>query len=151
MKKCPKCGCEDFEITADTHDSCTYLVTIDDDGSVSTNQIMKEYCGDSDWYGNAKCGECGCNIDIQTGTEIEAGVEIIPYSVLLLYPDYMADEYGHETYYSFEYGKNEGEAIEAAQKGALGANPDYKGTANPEDFYPLAVFRGHLQMEKNGQ
>ena len=64
MRKCPKCGCKEFEVDANTHDTVTFLVGIDDDGSLETYQTMKEYCGDMDFHDTAECYDCGCNINI---------------------------------------------------------------------------------------
>jgi hypothetical protein len=69
-----------------------------------------------------------------------------PYSVLLLYPDYMSDNYGQETYFCHVRALNPDEAIENAQAEAVQANtpdgeePDLSET---EDFAPLLVLDGH--------
>jgi len=149
--KCPKCGCEDFEIAADTHDTCSFLAIINDDGSFDTKESLKENCGDTNYHGNAICCECDCNIVIATGEILEPGVRLLPYSVLLLYPDYIANEFGHETYRAFVYATCAHEAIDAAQKEAIRESPDYTEIANPEDFYPLSVLRWHSNMEGKRQ
>ena len=67
------------------------------------------------------------------------------YSVLLLYPDYMDDMGIRETYFTHVKSASPDDAVAAARQNAFIAN---KGRAEePEDFAPLAVFRGHLEME----
>lgn len=61
------------------------------------------------------------------------------FTVLLLYPDYVASDFGHETYLAFEVAVTIIEAIEKAQ--ALCARLNEGSRA--EDFYPLLVLRGH--------
>ena len=68
------------------------------------------------------------------------------YSVLLLYPDYMTDNFGQETYYTFVTAPDADAAIAAAQQEAVqvntgeGEEPDAEATA---DFLPLLVLEGH--------
>jgi len=141
MKRlCPKCGCKEFEVLCDAHDQCKYLSVIDDDGSISTIQSLKDYCGGTDWHGNARCAECGCNINVETGEEVEAVVEILPYSVILLYPPGEWPIESPEIYFEHTMAKDAGEAIENVQKKASNAN---HGNIDPEEFKVIAVFQGH--------
>ena len=66
------------------------------------------------------------------------------YSVLLLYPDYIAMEYGKDTYFTHDKARDAQQAVEVARLSAAVANKD---TNEPEDFHPLAVFKGRLEME----
>jgi hypothetical protein len=68
------------------------------------------------------------------------------YTVLLLYPDYMADNYGHETYLAHVEAKTVPAAIFAARKqvvaSAFNVPSIVEGRCN--DLHVLAVFEGHL-------
>ena len=68
------------------------------------------------------------------------------YSVLLLYPDYLEDCGIRETFFDHVKAKTPDEAVELAQLNAAVKNTSAQ---EPEDFAPLAVFRGHLQMERS--
>jgi len=63
-----------------------------------------------------------------------------PYSVLLLYPDYL-DDSGHETYYAFVEAGDPLAAIAIAQQQA--AEAQVAGIDDPTDFAPLLVTQGH--------
>ncbi|MGA2497683.1 MAG: hypothetical protein ABSH20_08065 [Tepidisphaeraceae bacterium] len=63
-----------------------------------------------------------------------------PYSVLLLYPDYVNDS-GTETYYAFVQATSQIEAITLAQRQAATAQKWVE--MGPEDFTPLLVTQGH--------
>jgi len=64
------------------------------------------------------------------------------YTVLLLYPDYMAESYGEETFLDHVWADSPGEALKKAQAGASKANP---GTGSMDDFRPLIVVEGKLE------
>lgn len=66
-------------------------------------------------------------------------VALKPYSVLLLYPDYIGD-YGEETYYAFVEATDSIEAVAAAQRQAAAAAVDID---DPTDCTPLLVTEGH--------
>jgi hypothetical protein len=59
------------------------------------------------------------------------------YTVLLLYPDYVADTFGHETYLAHVEAEDTKEAIDLAQQEI--ANTIH---AERQDFYPLLVVYG---------
>lgn len=66
------------------------------------------------------------------------------YTVVLMYPDYLADNYGQETYSTSVRARDVAGAITEAQLEAASANnmdPDYEGY---EGFHPVAVFEGVL-------
>jgi len=70
------------------------------------------------------------------------------YSVLLLYPDYIAEEYGKETFYAFVEAESSLAAIKAAQQMAADANEVYfeedtEGNNDPADFSALLCIEGH--------
>ncbi len=69
------------------------------------------------------------------------------FTVLLLKPDYIADDYGHDTCLTHV----EAHTVESAQE--LGqviachadcADEAEREDSNPEDYHVLAVFEGHL-------
>ncbi|MDX9971931.1 MAG: hypothetical protein RBU21_02965 [FCB group bacterium] len=63
-----------------------------------------------------------------------------PYTVLLLYPDYIASNYGQETYSLWVEAINPEGAVAEAQEEAC---RDVSHT-DADDFYPLAVYEGWL-------
>lgn len=68
-----------------------------------------------------------------------------PYSVLLLYPDYLTDNYGQETYLvHVEAGDAESAVVAARADVAISFEYDWS-VENVEDFYPLLVCAGHVE------
>ncbi|HJW82452.1 MAG TPA: hypothetical protein VJ396_09430 [Acidiferrobacterales bacterium] len=63
------------------------------------------------------------------------------FSVLLLYPDYLANQYGEETFFAHVVADNKAAAIQVAQVIAEGGVAN--DGAKPEDFLPLLVLAGH--------
>ncbi len=61
------------------------------------------------------------------------------FSVLLLYPDYLAETFGHDTYYAQVTGADVPAAIHAAQAQAVDGQ---QGECDPADFFPLLVVDG---------
>jgi hypothetical protein len=61
------------------------------------------------------------------------------YTVLLLYPDYMSDSYGQETFLSWEEGNSPMECVSNLQR-RLGNEHE----CDHRDFYPLLVTEGHV-------
>ena len=142
--KCPKCGCEDFIVTLNSNDTYTYQATIDDDGNIDLDQSLKDYVGDMDYWGNTECDECGANIDISTGEMLEPGVDLTPFTVLLMYPD----SGNLEIFLSHVCESDAEAALSAARKEAAAAN---KGSLYPKDFTPVGIFNGHLVDLTNGR
>jgi hypothetical protein len=68
------------------------------------------------------------------------------FTVLLLYPDYLADNYGEETYLAFVDADSVAEAEETAQRIVSNANEG----SEPEDFLTLFVCTGHKPDLKVG-
>ena len=69
------------------------------------------------------------------------------YTVLLLYPDYAADEFGKETYLAWVEAESPEDAVLTAQEEAIPPWADPPGNYDPEEgagFYPLLVVEGHL-------
>jgi len=91
------------------------------------------------------CPVCHHHGDDCTGAENKREPMRRNYSVLLLYPDYLDDMGIRETYFTHVKSASPDDAVEAAQVNAFLANK--KSAHEPEDFAPLAVFRGHLEME----
>ncbi len=67
-----------------------------------------------------------------------------PYSVLLLYPDYVNDS-GTETYYALVEAADPDGAIELAQRQAAASLDGVE--MQPDDFVPLLVTQGHHASE----
>lgn len=61
------------------------------------------------------------------------------YSVLLLYPDYLAENYGQDTYYAFVDAETPEIAVRRAQAEAVTVNPE---TQDEGDFFPLLCIEG---------
>ena len=64
-----------------------------------------------------------------------------PYTVILLYPDYMTDNYGQETYLAHVEAPDTATAVAKARKAAMKANPGSIDT--PTDLFVTACFAGH--------
>ncbi len=73
------------------------------------------------------------------------------YSVLLLYPDYLATQYGEETYFMTVKAISAGDAVRKVQTEAMADNSEYYGDVlddpdhNPQDFAPLLVVQGRIK------
>jgi hypothetical protein len=67
-------------------------------------------------------------------------VPLKPYSVLLLYPDYL-DDTGYETFYAFVEAVGPIEAVHLARRKAVAAQTI--DIDDPTDFHPLLVIEGH--------
>lgn len=132
--KCPKCGSlEPFGIEV------TMTVTMCDDGT-------DDY-GNSEWEDTSYC-ECRacCFHGIAGDFRVDRATKpLLPYSVLLLYPDYI-NEGGTETYFAHVGAANPVQAIQAARTLATAAQePD--AVYDPDDFAPLICIAGHHQAE----
>ncbi len=69
-----------------------------------------------------------------------------PYTVLLLRPDYMTDNYGQDTYQAWVWGDSIHDAICAAQEDALGKDSvgvDIADRPPRDDYHVLAIYEGH--------
>jgi hypothetical protein len=64
------------------------------------------------------------------------------YTVLLLYPDYLAEPYGQDTYLAHVVEENGFLAGREAQRIVAGIQRD--NIVSAEDFHIRAVFAGHL-------
>lgn len=65
------------------------------------------------------------------------------YTVLLLYPDYIAESYGEDTYLGWVVADNPEKALKTARREVMNRQPcGLRRTA--ADFFCLAVFEGHL-------
>jgi len=67
-------------------------------------------------------------------------VSLQPYSILLLYPDYL-DDTGYETFYAFVEAADPIDAVATAQRQA--ATAQACAIDDPTDFHPLLVTAGH--------
>lgn len=141
---CPSCGCDTFELKSDTHDLCSSLVKIDDAGEITKEESLREEVGETDPHGNVVCCGCGLNLRIGTWEVLEPEETILPFSVLLLYPAYFTDE-DNKMYLGHVQARNADEAVRLAQN-EVGRKESNRFIPKC-DFFPLAVFRGHLEME----
>jgi hypothetical protein len=64
-----------------------------------------------------------------------------PYTVILIYPDYIASQYGEEFWYDHVEAETVAQAIEAARQNAQNCNETYDDCG--KDFAVVAVFEGH--------
>jgi hypothetical protein len=64
------------------------------------------------------------------------------FSVLLLYPDYLTENFGHETYLAHVKALTPRKAIQAARVQCRRGTPEI---ADKKDLYVLAVFKGKLE------
>lgn len=70
------------------------------------------------------------------------------YTVLLIYPDYLASQYGEEFYMESAEAETPKEAVAKVQQMAVETNipnGDNEGDIDPVDFAVVAVFEGVVQ------
>lgn len=77
------------------------------------------------------------------------------YTVVLMRPDYMTEDYGQDCYVALVWAKGLYEARSAGQKEAWEAdNDDYHGEGEPPgspgDYFPLVIFEGHQDVKLFG-
>ena len=65
-----------------------------------------------------------------------------PYTVLLLYPDYLASQYGEETFLAFVHARGRSKGIKTAQYVAK-MSQEFPDEVEAEDFLPLYMTYGH--------
>lgn len=63
-----------------------------------------------------------------------------PYTVLLLRPDYVAQEFGKDTFCAYIYAKDAQDAVDKARKEACLVDLEDE----PEDYYCLFCTPGHV-------
>jgi hypothetical protein len=68
------------------------------------------------------------------------------WTVLLLRPDYVASEFGHDTLLEHVMATTPPEALQSAQENACIRDD----TKSPEDYYCLLCTHGHLQDLSDG-
>jgi hypothetical protein len=132
--KCPKCGSlEPFSIEV------RMMVAVSDDGT--------EDYGNAEWEDASYC-ECRacCFHGIAGDFRIDrAAKPLLPYSVLLLYPDYISQG-DHETYFAHVDAANPVQAIQAARQMAAAAQKP-AAVYDPDDFASLICIAGHHEAE----
>ncbi len=70
------------------------------------------------------------------------------WTVILLYPDYAADDFGGDIYVGWVSRKDPYKAAAIAQKKAWKANDGEEGNIDkPEDMRPIAVIGGYHKLE----
>lgn len=67
----------------------------------------------------------------------------LEYTVILLRPDYIADEFGKDVFHTFVMAHSADDAVCKAQEAAADAD-DSGGGCEPDDYYPLFVCRGRV-------
>ena len=73
------------------------------------------------------------------------------YSVLLLLPDYMAEDYGKDTYLAWVGARNATQAVRKAQDQAADQHQKEGAECKAGDYYPLLVARGEVTDITPGQ
>jgi hypothetical protein len=136
------CNNHNFTVRAYAYDAVTCLCLIDEDGIHIVEQGDEDVI-DTSWFGNAICVECGCNVNVETEKILDKEIQLRPYTVLLSYPE-LDDRGNPETFFWWTHAHDDLEAVEAVRKVASEKND---GGIPPEDFFPLAVFRGHIDIE----
>ena len=71
-----------------------------------------------------------------------------PWTVILLYPDYMLNDYPHETSVRHVCAADPGTAAAVARAGVA---CEHESLSDPDDMYLIAVFPGHLMDRSNGE
>ena len=66
------------------------------------------------------------------------------YTVLMLYPDYIASSYGQETYLAHVTATTAKGAVRAAQRQAANAQGADE-VEDPSDFYVIFMCKGHTE------
>jgi hypothetical protein len=73
------------------------------------------------------------------------------YTVILMRPDYVADNFGQDSYVAWVTAMNPDAAIRAAQQEAytidMGSDPDSPGY--PADYFVVTIFDGHLSDSRH--
>lgn len=119
---CPKCQSEGpFWINAKLD------ILMHDDGHDTDG-------GDTEWDGESACTCKEC----QHGGTV-ADFRARDYTVILLYPDYCATDYGQETWCETVAAHTPVQAIRYARDTCQGDNADI---LNPDDLFVIAVFPG---------
>lgn len=73
------------------------------------------------------------------------------YSVLLLYPDYVAENYGQDTFYDLVEANTPAEAVAKARMTALKcADKNDTWINDPEDFFLQLLIEGHHMALSDG-
>ena len=74
------------------------------------------------------------------------------YTIVLMYPDYIAENYGEETYTAYVDADTLRAAIDSATEEALKANKITKksGLRRPEDWAVVFACQGHVENEYAG-
>lgn len=100
--------------------------------------------GDFEFDGNAECTceKCGNEAPVR---EFKPGTSS-SYAVVLLYPDYAAEDYGADTVVEHADAEDPHEAAAVVQKRASKKNG---GDIPPESFRVIAVFSGDAALELN--
>jgi len=71
------------------------------------------------------------------------------FSVLLMYPDYIADDWPFETFYAWVRAENSLDAVTRAQRQAVRHNSQVD-VGNETDFHPLLVIEGRRRGQPTG-
>ena len=66
------------------------------------------------------------------------------YSVLLLLPDYLAEDFGSDTYLAWVTARNATQAVRTAQDQAADQHQSEGAECNAGDYHPLLVAEGEI-------
>lgn len=102
--------------------SCGHRCTADE-----ADKIDEGWLTPGDTVPAGRCPECGALMYV-TGK----------YTVLLMLPEYTADNYGEDTQAMHVVAHDPTEAVQVAQKLAAGTEDD------PDDYHPVFVVEGHV-------
>lgn len=118
------------------------------DGVCKWDVARQEYTLLDTYASRPYCGDCESEGWPEDVTVPDDAIIEQPYTVLLLRPDYVADNYGQDTYQAHVTAANVEEAITKGQEQAVEADlaPGcIPVEVNPEDYFVLSVHTGHLQ------
>ena len=69
------------------------------------------------------------------------------YTVILMYPDYIAQDYGKEVYAAWTTAATWEDAVAKARREAVAAQDDPEAVADPEDFALIGYVPGHWTLQ----
>lgn len=118
-----------------------WRIDIDADDAIAAAEKAREI--QLDQASTATCFEVVPRDDVERKPDVvDLGAQPKMFSVLLLYPDYIAENYGQETFYEAVEANTSSEAVLMLQK-RLGDEHE----TNPDDFLCLLCIEGqHLDI-----
>jgi len=86
-----------------------------------------------------------CKVRFLRGSPFSKGEVMKKYSILLMYPDYMSQDWPYETYFTYLRAATSQEAVILAKKEACQENDMLKNKA--DDFYAILCIAGYIKLE----